>query len=170
MTRTRAAAWIAGSGLLVAWLAAAANPPVTPVPTAAPQRTPLEGKQPWRDLNAETDRLQHWLATAPLTRPPMRNPFKFVAPDPVPHSSGIPAAGVRPTVPAPPPPLTLAGIAENDAGGTITRTAIVSADGQVFLAREGEIFADRYRVVRIGADAVELRDETADVIVRLGLP
>jgi hypothetical protein len=49
------------------------------------------------------------------------------------------------------------------------RTAIISGGGQLFLVKEGEAFADRYRVVRIGAEAVELHDEADDALIRLGL-
>lgn len=79
-------------------------------------------------------------------------------------------SAVAPAAPVPRrPPLALVGIAENDSAGETVRTAVISGEGQLFLVKEGEAFANRYRVVRIGADAVELRDEVADATIQLGL-
>ena len=68
------------------------------------------------------------------------------------------------------PPLRLAGIAEDVGdGGAVTRTAIISAAGQLVLAKEGERIASRYRVDKISVDAAELTDLASGVPIRLAL-
>ena len=55
--------------------------------------------------------------------------------------------------------LTLAGIAEDAEGGTSVRTAIISGNGQLFLAKSGDVVNDggsSYTVGTISADGVEL--------------
>ena len=59
--------------------------------------------------------------------------------------------------------LTLAGIAEDpspDGSGSV-RTAIITGNGQLFLAKDGDTVADsgvEYRVTNISADSAELID------------
>ena len=50
------------------------------------------------------------------------------------------------------------------------RTAIISAlDGELFLVKEGETLAARYRVGPVAADAVELNDLLTGTVRRLAL-
>jgi hypothetical protein len=64
--------------------------------------------------------------------------------------------------------LRLSGLAEDrDADGLVVRTAIISAEGQLFLAKEGESVTSRYRIAKISSDAVELVDLLDDSILRL---
>jgi hypothetical protein len=72
---------------------------------------------------------------------------------------------------APPQPsLKLAGIAEDiDADGTPQRTAIISGEGQLYMAKEGESVTVRYRVTKISADVVELMDLATQTPRRLAL-
>ncbi len=70
--------------------------------------------------------------------------------------------------------LTLAGIAEDPApdGGGSVRTAIITGNGQLFLAKEGDTVADRgveYRVGNISADSAELIDLRDNTTRRLTL-
>ena len=58
-----------------------------------------------------------------------------------------------------PPPLILAGLAEDAGPNGPVRTAIISGAGQVFLVKEGEAFSLRgitYRVARVSENSVEL--------------
>jgi Tfp pilus assembly protein PilP len=53
--------------------------------------------------------------------------------------------------------LKLIGIAEDTPGAADPgRTAIVSFGGRVLMVRAGDTIGARYRVARIGADAIEL--------------
>ena len=50
------------------------------------------------------------------------------------------------------------------------RTAIISAlSGELFLVKEGETIAARYRVGAVAADAVELNDLLTGAVRRLAL-
>ena len=78
------------------------------------------------------------------------------------------AAPVAP-LPPPPPPFRLIGIAEESDGAAAVRTAIVSSPGQLFTVKQGENVTPRYRVTRVGADAVELQNLIDHSVLRLAL-
>ena len=112
-------------------------------------------------LNVESQaaRLRQRLAAAPTLQAPTRNPFSFVAREPV----VAPAVAVRPPTltapvasdPQPPEPaLVLLGVAEQGS----TRTAMVGFGDELLMATEGQTLASRYRVAKVGADAIELVD------------
>ena len=65
--------------------------------------------------------------------------------------------------------ITLAGIAEETVDGEIVRTAIVSTPLDVLLVKEGDQIADQYKVVKIGADVIELTRLDDGAVVRLAL-
>ena len=57
------------------------------------------------------------------------------------------------------PSLTLMGIAEETVPGGSRRTAVIGGDGDtLYMVVEGQAVGARYRVTKIGADAVELED------------
>lgn len=158
-------------GALAAWIAAAAtsgsrhlDPPVVPK-SAAIDASGAE-------LAAEIIRLHDCLHPTTVPHQPVRNLFEFnaamraVAPPAVPAPT---PAAVPVTEPASSAavvaPLSLIGVAE-DSG---VRTAIISAQGQLFLVREGEPVADRYQVARVGPDSVELTDGSGSTTVHLVL-
>jgi hypothetical protein len=68
-----------------------------------------------------------------------------------------------------PAPLKLSGIAEDEMPDGVVRTAIISGLGQLFLVKEGDSFADRYRVLRVSSDVVELTDLVDGNVLRLAL-
>ena len=65
--------------------------------------------------------------------------------------------------------MKLSGIAEDATPDGLVRTAILSGSGELFVAKEGDTVAERYRVVKISADVVELADLTEGTTVRLAL-
>jgi len=68
------------------------------------------------------------------------------------------------------PAIDLVGVAENETPTGLERTAIISAlSGELFLVKEGELIAARYRVKAIGKDAVELSDLVSGTTRRLAL-
>jgi len=97
-----------------------------------------------------------------------RNPFEFEAkpaPATPPESAAAPAA---PTPPPPaPPPLKAMGYTQK-AGGV--NEAIVTDDQEIYIVHEGEIFAQRFRVLKISPSAVEVDDETTHQTIRLPIP
>ena len=65
--------------------------------------------------------------------------------------------------------MKLSGIAEDATADGVVRTAIISAAGQLFLAKEGENVTPRFRVSKISADVVELSDLIDGSALRLAL-
>ena len=174
MTLRSAAVYGGGGLLLVACLAAANMPADDPRP---PQRTPAASAAAPDALAVEVQsqaaRLRELLAQAPAPGVNPRNPFSFnVARRTVPPSASVseaPAAApavFTPEVPA----LALIGVAEETSPEGPRRTAIIGADGgALYMVTEGETIADRYRVRKIGADAIELEDLLTKGFRRLAL-
>ena len=65
--------------------------------------------------------------------------------------------------------MALSGIAQDTIDGRTVRTAIISMPDGVQLVKEGDMLAGQYKVVAIGADAVELARVSDGSTVRLGL-
>jgi hypothetical protein len=176
MTTSRTAAvYGVGGTLLVACLAAANMPQErdTPPPSerrAASVRTPdvlaIE-------VQSQAGRLQTLMAQAPAPEPNPRNPFSFGAPRasrvaPAVHAAM--AAEPAPPLPPPLPALILMGVAEDTTAGGPRRTAVIGGDGDtVYMVGEGDAVGERYRVKKIGADAVELEDVVSKAYRRLAL-
>jgi len=81
-------------------------------------------------------------------------------PDPENTATTAARAAVEPEPPVADarPELLLTGIAEDGANGAIVRTALIVAAGQLVFAKEGDRVLSRFVVLRIAADAVQLRD------------
>jgi acetyl esterase/lipase len=167
----RTAAIVVAGGALAAWLAAAAT---------SPNRDGGEGlvlKPPAIDgrgaaLAVEIARLHERLR--PSATPPQagRDLFAFVSqrPRPVePVRAPEPALIEAPVRRPAPPALKLSGMAEDAGPEGVVRTAIISGFGQLFLAKEGETVADRYRVAKISPEVVELTDLVEHTTLRLAL-
>jgi len=76
------------------------------------------------------------------------------------------AAPAPPIVDAPPEPnLVLIGLAEEGS----TRTAVIESGDELVMATEGQTIVSRYRVVKVGADAIELIDLVTGTTRRLFL-
>jgi hypothetical protein len=121
-------------------------------------------------LDVELERLTPLHTVPPAAiRPSHRNPFRFKeAPRP-----SIERVAERPEVQSPlqpaSPALQLAGIAESAGADGPVRTAIVSTPNELFMVKVGDRFATRYRVDRIGADAVELQDGLTGQPITIGM-
>jgi hypothetical protein len=173
------AATIVGTGAaLAAWLAAAATSGNRDAAEFVTVTSPPIDRR-GAELAAEVSRLHERLRPSATPRQPARDLFSFVSPKP---RTALPvdaptrpalseATAVRPA----PIPLRLSGIAEDAApggaggAGSIVRTAIISAHGQLFLAKEGENVTARYRVARISSEVVELTDLDDGTVLRLAL-
>ncbi len=162
-----------GCAALAVWLAAAATSGTRQRQAPTPVAAAVESKG--EELAAEIARLRERLR--PTAAPAQtRDLFNYAARS----SSRARARVARPfDAAAPPAPvpspvvsrptLMLIGIAEDDRADNVVRTAIVSGLGDVFLVKEGESIALQYRVLRIGADAVELTDVGDGTSFRLTL-
>lgn len=189
MTLRRSAMYLTGGALLVAWLAAANMPgPAAPAPRVRAEAQAAGPDALALDVSAQASRLRERMSQAPVPHADVRNPFAFGAP-PRPHRPPV-EAPVPVVVEAPPPvpaapTLTLMGIAEENTAQGVRRTAIIAlrqaqgnpepdrgvgGDGDaLFLVAEGQPVGDRYKVTKIGADAVELEDVITKAYRRLAL-
>jgi hypothetical protein len=174
MAPARAAAYLGGTLLLVAWLASAAGvvrrQPGTQIVRPRPEAVQLDALA--TDVQSQAVRLRTRLAAAPAPQMPLRNPFMFAA-------SAAPvrraAAPVEPRLQTPVPDvpelaLELAGVAEQNTDAGVKRTAMIAAPAdQFYMVTEGQELAGRYRVSAVGADAVELQDLVTGATRRLAL-
>jgi hypothetical protein len=174
MSAKRAAGYCGGALLLLAWLSSAyglmRQTPETPATASAETSgtTTLAA-----EVQAQTLRLKSRLAAAPAPHEPFRNPFSF-ATRREPERRDAPASAAELPAPAIGPPLEpaieLMGVAASESPAGVVRTAIISAlDGELFLVKEGESIASRYRVGPVSADAVELYDLLTGAVRRLTL-
>jgi hypothetical protein len=171
MNVKRTTTLVVAGGALAAWLAAAATSRSREI------GEPLVLKPPAIDgrgaaLADEISRLHERLR--PSVRPPQtgRDLFSFVASRPRPvELAQMPAAALTEAPIRRPAPLAmrLSGIAEDATPDGVVRTAIISGFGQLFLAKEGDAVTDRYRVVKISSDVVELTDLADSTTLRLAL-
>ena len=176
MTSRTAAVYGVGGTLLMACLAAANMPQEfdAPVPRAARAAGLPTPDAVALDVQSQAARLQALMARAPVPESNPRNPFAFGA---APRAPRVPAATVQAAVaddiaplPPPLPALVLMGVAEDTTAAGPRRTAVIGGDGDtIYMVGEGDAVGDRYRVTRIGADAVELEDIVTKAYRRLAL-
>ena len=178
MSAGRKIVYVAGGGLLVAWIAAA-NMPSQDAERASERARPAPSASPVTiadDVNAQAARLQARMAQAPAPESTSRNPFAFGMTPRHPRGTGPVAAAAAavaeapmPAVP-PPPALTLMGIAEEYVIGGFRRTAVIGGEADtIFMVTEGDPVGDRYKVTKIGVDAIELEDLVTKAYRRLAL-
>jgi hypothetical protein len=118
-------------------------------------------------------RARHLREQSASPRPPVsvkRNPFAFTALHHAVPVSVVPGDAAEDAAPeAARPDLTLSGIAEDQVAGAPVRTAVLVAAGQLLLAKEGDRVLSRYVVVRIAADAVQMKDAERGGVFTLAL-
>ena len=150
---------VSGATLLAGWLASA--PPANAPTTSAGVEPPAVGELPRAaaQIEDEAARLQAGIREQAVYREPERNPFSFGSRGPARAASEAvveapPAEAFVPT--PPPPPVTLAGIAEDQVAEVMQRTAILSSPSGVLLVKEGDDVLGQYRVSKIESSAVVL--------------
>ncbi len=162
--------------LFAAWLASAAGISRRPRTFVAPRLGPQEARVDAlaADVQSQAVRLRQKLATAPAPQTPIRNPFSFAdrsapAPRALRRAAPLPILEPAPSGPVE-PELLLLGIAEQRTDAGIVRTAMMGGAGNdLFMVVAGQTVAGRYRVVGVGTDAVELKDEVTGLTRRLAL-
>jgi hypothetical protein len=137
----------------------AAPPAQSSNPRAAARAKNVDNVQPG-DLDVHIEALKD---PRPAAESNDRNPFRFYvkpAPPPPPPAAGGRSGPTTTTTtsisgPPPPPPITLKyiGLLEGIQGGNV---AVFSDCRTTMRAREGEIIAGQYRLVRIGKESVIL--------------
>jgi len=168
MSMKRTATMAVVGGALLAWLAGAATS--NRAPSAAPVFEPGPVEIRGAELASEIARLHERLRPVASPREPGRNLFVFHA-VPVRSAPAAPAPALseaRPAVIAE-PSLKLSGIAEDPGPDGPVRTAFIAGEGQLFMVREGDRIASRYRVNKISVDVVELTDLTDNSARRLAM-
>jgi len=177
MSSKSAAVYASCGAILVACLAAANMPSQDPDAdmTHAARVPRMHPDAIAADVQTQAARLHERMAEAPTPSAAVRNPFAFGASriqhaprtsDVVQAAVAVDAAAVLTPVPA----LLLMGIAEETSAAGPRRTAIIGGDGDaIFMVVEGDSVAGRYKVTKIGGDAVELEDQTTKAYRRLAL-
>jgi hypothetical protein len=169
--------------VLVACLAAANMPSQDPEPAAprAMRPAPISPDAIAAQVQTEAARLHARMAEPPAPSAAVRNPFAFgTANAPgtrralsAEHGAPLPGvvqAAVASDAPPAAPALLLMGIAEETTATGTHRTAIVGdAAETIYMVVEGDSLAGRYKVTKIGADAIELEDSATKGIRRLAL-
>ena len=173
MSRTSAELLLLAALLAGAWmvLGRGAQAPGAEALNGDPPRA-IESRDPvGQGLSERASRLRALSSTPRAPVPVTRNPFAFSEPPRPATVVGPPGqrhveVDSEATL-APRPELRLSGVAEDLVAGTVVRTAVISVDGQVLLAKEGDRLLSRYLVVRIAADAVQLKDAERDELFTL---
>lgn len=117
--------------------------------------------------------LHDWSPKSPSHGRPDRNIFTFThaapkaAPAPPPAAAGLLAGGDGKTAPL--VLFKLIGVAEDQGPDGVSRTAIISGQGQLYMVKEGETLAWIYRVGRLSGESVELLDTTGGEPLKLSL-
>jgi hypothetical protein len=144
------------------------------VKTAAAQRRPGPA------IQAPSVHLTELEAERPKPEAAERNLFRFKpkptpAPPPAPPPTTVESRPERPTPatpagPPPPPPIALKFIGLVEQGGQKGKLAVLSDSiGHVFQGREGDIIEGQYRILKIGAESLDIAylDGTGRRTVRL---
>ena len=132
------------------------------------------------EVSAQAARLQARMAQAPVpipipairSRSAPRRARRVAGPSQPIARAMLHATAAEEPAPAPPPlpALTLMGIAEETTAAGPRRTAVIGGDGDtIYMVTEGDAVGERYRVTKIGADAVELEDVLTKAYRRIAL-
>ena len=169
MNMKRTATMAVVGGALLAWLAGAATSTREPVPVRGFEPAPIDIRG--AELDSEVGRLHDRLRPVASPHEPGRNLFVFhAAPIRPALTLAVPAPALSEARPAiAQPSLKLSGIAEDPGPDGPVRTAFIAGEGQLFMVKEGDRIASRYRVNMISADVVELTDLVDNTARRLAM-
>jgi hypothetical protein len=162
----RAAMYLGGGMLLAAWLASAAGVgrPSIPQPSR-PSSDDAHLEAIAAGVQSQAARLHTRMASAPAPGAAIRNPFSFAGRELTEPIIVRRPAPTPPVIETPEPDLVLLGLAEDGS----TRTAMLGSGDDLVMATEGQTIVGRYRVEKVGPDAVELVDLTTGATRRLFL-
>ena len=164
---------MSGAGVLSMWFVASLP---SRMPGSVPPPQPREAAAAAAaasEIEEQANRLQARLQQEALYREPGRNLFRF-SPKRAPRATSSEVVAIPP-LPAlertspPPLPMRLAGIAADQDGTEIVRTAILSTFSGVILARPGDDVLGRFRVTAVEDEAVELVTLSDGTTIRLTL-
>ena len=169
----KAYATVSGATVLAGWLASTPPSNTLGAGAFAPGQTEPQPVTPSSDIEREAARLEARVRREVAYSQPQRNPFRYGADRPtVSFAAGAADAAPAAETPVPvapqSPPVSLAGIAEDQVEQRVERTAILSSADGVLLVREGEDVLGQYRVSKIDSAAVELVRHADGTTLRLG--
>lgn len=166
MNRLAALLLLGGVLLLVSWAVAPASPggQTAPPASTADQASPVVA-----EVNAQVDRLRERLASTPKFPPPERDPFRFGARTER-KAPAVPAVNAPEVALEPAPPVLprLVAIVADGAGASAARSAVFAEGETVRLLKAGDTI-DTFVVRSVGADFVEIVDNTTARSHRLSL-
>ncbi len=167
MTRTTAELLLLAALIAAAWMASGYGLRAPASAGGAPRASIVLERDPVGEgLSERATRLRAFLASPPPASPGRRNLFSFASARRTASAVTVEnhAAVPERAAPASRPELVLSGIAEDAGIEGPVRTAVIAAAGQLVFAKEGDRILSRFVVVRIAADAVQVRDtERGDV-------
>jgi len=168
VTRTLAEFALLAALLVAAWLIAVGGGRLAPSRPGPPPSRGVGREEPvGAGLPERAEALRTYLASPPPRPPVRRNPFGFGQASPA--AAGSAAADAGAALSASRPEMALAGIAEDTGNGHPVRTAVISTPGELVFAREGDRVLSRFLVLRIAADAVQLKDDKGGEVFVLAL-
>ncbi len=134
---------------------AAVQPETRPEPQGEPASSPSEGIPISKLLDNKGQRLREPepLPAPAESRGDARGPELGRSAGPRPTRAPVPTPGPRQSPPEPARPLKPMGYVEWASGRL---QAVVEDQGEVYLVSEGEVFADRYRALRVTESSVEV--------------
>jgi hypothetical protein len=118
-------------------------------------------------LADRASRLRAFRASPPARGAVRRNLFAFQASRRAAEVSVEHAAAIELPASDPRPDLALSGIAEDTTAAGPVRTAVIAAGGQLVFAKEGDRVLSRFVVLRIAADAVQIKDTERNEVFTL---
>lgn len=158
----------------IGWLALGLSGCGADSPAPAPRRTNARPLMLLSRPDVEPLKPIHSRPSEPPGR--TRNPFTFGATQPTERHTGplppLPPPEGLPELPLPipaPPAIRLIGLAAGRETPPI-RMAILNVNDDLVLAHVGDTILGRYTLVRIGDDAVELRDSASNETLTVALP
>ena len=164
MNASRAALMVVGVNLVAVWAAAAAGGRTAAPQSLGPPRAAVDQAvdEARTSLLSAASRLEaHARRDVPAAV--IRDPFQFAAvARPAPAGAPAEAAAGAPSPAEPPaqrePDIVLQGMAESADGDAIVRTAILRAGADLVFATLGTRIGDRYEVVALFSDSVDVQD------------
>lgn len=156
--------WFGVASIAIAtWLTASTAGPQQPAASdTAPRTAPIDRYA--ETLRLEVERLHERLR--PNAEPTgHRDLFRFSTPARQRADVLVPSESADRESPAPvtAPSMRLIGIAEDVTPDGPVRTAVVSGLGDVFLVKPGDTIADRYRVLSVSPESVQLVDPATSI-------
>jgi Tfp pilus assembly protein PilP len=173
MTRLRGFLLAAPAVLVAVWVSSSTTMPARQAPGGQSAVTePSRATPSLFELERVTRRLQDGIEAAEAARPAARNPFRFDTGTRAPQepSPARPVQAITPPSVEPAAPIViLIGIVERTEDGQSSRVGVVSTASGLSYVKAGDRIGDRYEVVSVGDDAIEIRDTTTASTRRITL-